>query len=89
VVAEPPGQVGAEGVLGPSGLDAQVAGGLAEGPAVRPLNEQDRLGPAHGRGPRVAEAGEVLVVPLLLKERGDVLGAVGPGPERCLGAVGA
>ncbi len=68
-------------MLGLPGVDAQVAGGVAEGPAVRPLDEQDRPGPAHGRGPLAAEAGEVLVVPLRLKQRGDVFGAVGAAGE--------
>ncbi len=69
--------------------DAEVTGGVAQGTAGCPLDEQDGSGPAHGRGPAVAEASEVLVVPVLFQERGDVPGAVAAGPGWCPGAVGS
>ena len=76
-------------MLGCAEADAEVLGGVARRPSCCPLDEKDGSCPADVHRCLVAEAGEVLVVPALLQQGGDVLGSVAAGAGGGLGAVGA
>src|SRR5216683_6498922 len=75
-VAQPLVGAGRWCVLTPVGVDSEEFCGVSHGSACRPLDEQDSPRPAHVLGRFVFEGCEVLLIPVLLQESGNVSGAV-------------
>jgi hypothetical protein len=68
------------------GVDSQEVGGVAHGAARCPLDEEDGSEAAQGLGAGAElKRCEVLLMPVLFQERGDVLGAVAAGADGGLG----
>lgn len=88
VVVEPLVEPTGGGVLAPGEVDSQEGGSVPHGAARRPLNEEDGSDASHGLDVGVAlKVSEVLLVPVLFQERGDVLGVVAATAGRRLGSA--